>query len=175
MLKRIQAATTTKNARRRHRAMMSMILLATFLQMGPLAGTAKASSEGWVHASMTPIQLAFTPGGQQVFDKTTPVYGLRLSLLYGVQKKIYGLDLGMFSDVYQLNGVQLGLGNQVFEEMNGLQFGFANSNDKGHGLQVGVLNRTHGMEGLQLGILNWNDRGFLPVFPFFNFSMPGEH
>lgn len=31
------------------------------------------------------------------------------------------------------------------------------------------------MKGLQLGILNWNDQGFLPVFPFFNFTLPGDH
>lgn len=74
-----------------------------------------------------------------------------------------------------MSGIQLGLGNQVFEEMNGLQLGVANSNDNGYGLQIGILNRTHGMKGLQIGILNWNDQGFLPVFPFFNFTMPSDH
>lgn len=175
MQKRNLVASNLNSKGAARRGVVAIAVLAAAIQLGLGAGPAKASSEGWFHAPMTPIQIAFTPGGQQIFDKTTPVYGLRLSLLYGTQKKIYGLDLGLFSDAYKMSGIQLGLGNQVFEEMNGLQLGVANSNDSGHGLQIGILNRTHGMKGLQLGVLNWNDQGFLPVFPFFNFTMPGEH
>ena len=175
MQKRNQVARNSNSNGARRLFVTAIVSIAATMHLGLSAGAAHASSEGWFHAPMTPVQIAFTPGGQQVFDKTTPVYGLRLSLLYGTQKKIYGLDLGLFSDVHEMAGIQVGLGNQVFEEMNGLQLGVANSNDKGHGLQIGILNRTHGMKGLQLGILNWNDRGFLPVFPFFNFTMPGEH
>jgi hypothetical protein len=38
------------------------------------------------------------------------------------------------------------------------------------GLQIGLLNRARELEGLQIGLLNFNERGFLPVFPLFNFG-----
>ena len=98
--------------------------------------------------------------------------GLRLAgvLLYGTQKKVYGLDTGLFSDAYALKGLQAGLGNQVLGKMQGVQVGLANGADHGAGLQLGVLNRAKSMKGLQLGVLNFNDEGFLPVFPLFNFT-----
>ena len=150
------------------------LVLAGALLAGVLAAPSPAAaSTGWIHASMTPFQLGLTPPGQQLFDEETSVYGLRLNLLYGSNKSVNGLDLGLFGDAYALNGIQIGGGNQVKGKLRGLQLGFANSADKGAGLQIGVMNRTHSMKGLQIGILNWNDEGFLPVFPFFNFSVGG--
>lgn len=132
-------------------------------------GLARAESEGFLDATFTPFQLAISPPSVQLFTRTTPVYGVRLNLLYGNQSELYGLDLGLFGDAYTLGGIQLGLGNQVFGALHGVQLGLANSSEKGAGLQIGLLNRTHHMRGLQIGLINWNDEGLLPVLPFFNF------
>ena len=40
-----------------------------------------------------------------------------------------------------------------------------------HGLQIAIVNYAATMKGLQLGLINIIGKGgFLPVFPFFNFS-----
>ena len=158
-----------RHGRRARRALAAVSAAGVLLA---LPATASASS-GWIDASVTPFQLGVSPPGQQLFDEETDVYGLRLNLLYGTNQNVAGFDLGLFSDAYALTGLQVGGGNQVKGKLYGVQLGFANSADKGAGLQIGVMNRTHSMKGLQIGILNWNDEGFLPVFPLFNFSLGG--
>ncbi len=142
-----------------------------------MAGPGWASSGGWIHASVTPFQVGIAPAGAQLFHEETAVYGLRLSLLYVTNKRVGGLDLGLFGDAERMDGLQVGVGNQVLGELHGVQLGFANSADHGGGLQIGVLNKTHDLQGLQIGLINWNDEGFLPVFPLFNFSVghAGDH
>ena len=39
-------------------------------------------------------------------------------------------------------------------------------------VQLGVVNSCH--NGVQIGLLNFNENGFLPVFPLFNFSIKKE-
>jgi len=144
------------------------VVLSALLFSGP--SMAAGGPKGFIKTTMTPFQIAVAPGGVQLFHKETKVYGWRVSLLYGTQKKVYGLDTGLFSDAYALKGLQAGLGNQVLGKMQGVQVGLANGADHGAGLQLGVLNRAKSMKGLQLGVLNFNDEGFLPVFPLFNFT-----
>ncbi len=131
--------------------------------------TAAGGPSGFIKTDWTPFQFALSPGGVQLFHKETAVTGLRLSLLYGTQKKVYGIDAGLFSDAYTLEGVQLGLANQALEKLDGVQVGIANGADHGAGLQLGILNKAHAMHGVQIGVLNFNDEGFLPVFPLINF------
>ena len=150
------------------RATGLVVVLSALLFSGPSA--AAGGPKGFIKTSVTPFQLAVAPGGVQIFHKETKVYGWRVSLLYGTQKKVYGLDTGLFSDAYALKGLQAGLGNQVLGKMQGVQVGLANGVDHGYGFQLGVLNRAKSMKGLQLGVLNFNDEGFLPVFPLFNFT-----
>ena len=38
------------------------------------------------------------------------------------------------------------------------------------GFQLGLVTLAQEMTGLQLGLLNFNENGFLPVFPIFNFG-----
>ena len=150
------------------RAIPLLAILGILALGGP--STAAGGPKGFIKTKMTPFQLAVSPGGVQLFHKETKVYGWRLSLFYGTQKKVYGLDTGFFSDAYALKGVQAGIGNQVLGKMQGVQLGVANGVDHGYGVQLGVLNRAKSMKGLQLGVLNFNDEGFLPVFPLFNFT-----
>lgn len=150
--------------------LLRAVLVASILLTGwTTVGHAAGGSAGFVSAPYTPFQLAFGPPGLQVFTKPTPVYGLRLALLHGTQKKVIGLDAGLFVDVVDLTGLQTGLGNQVFGKMRGVQIGVANSNDSGAGVQIGIVNRTHKMRGIQIGLINWNDGALVPFLPFFNF------
>lgn len=126
-----------------------------FLSLSGGPSHAAGGPKGFIKTTMTPFQIAVAPGGVQLFHKET---------------KVYGLDTGLFSDAYALKGLQAGLGNQVLGKMQGVQVGLANGADHGAGLQLGVLNRAKSMKGLQLGVLNFNDEGFLPVFPLFNFT-----
>ena len=53
----------------------------------------------------------------------------------------------------------------------GFQLSLATRAGEMKGLQIGLLNRARELSGLQLGLLNFNQKGFLPVFPFFNFGV----
>jgi hypothetical protein len=68
---------------------------------------------------------------------------------------------------WQNNFASISKGNST-----GLQTGSINYHDGHfHGLQVAVVNYAATMRGIQLGLINIiKDGGFLPVFPFFNFS-----
>ncbi len=91
-----------------------------------------------------------------------------------------------------MRGVQLGLlPASIAGENTGLQFStLANETTRGRGLQFAALlnhaedlqglqlgllnfnmNGTENLQGLQLALLNFNAKGFLPVFPFFNFGL----
>lgn len=88
----------------------------------------------------TPFQFSFaTP--LQLFNRDTDVMGLRLDVLYGMNKNLYGLDLGIG-------------GNWVDEDMLGFQIaGLGNFAERPRGIQIaGLLNMAGSdMKGLQVG------------------------
>ena len=140
-----------------------------------------------VYAQESPIQVAlFNP--VQIAPETNSITGLRLSLLYGKNANVNGLDVGL---VNVTTGNQLGLqygvvgyneGNFngwqdnfvsiIKGNLSGLQTGAVNyTAGKVSGLQIAIVNYAATMNGLQLGLVNIIGKGgFLPVFPFFNFS-----
>lgn len=124
------------------------------------AGSAMADDAGADEpgsGSMTPFQAAlFSP--LQIFREGTSVRGLRVSLLYGKQASVWGVDLGPV--------------NQTTADWLGLQVGGANWNESSVGLQSGIVfNRVGGdfagiqqapfnvvegeLVGSQNGIINW--------------------
>jgi hypothetical protein len=38
------------------------------------------------------------------------------------------------------------------------------------GFQIALINRASELQGVQIGLLNFNEKGFVPVFPHFNFG-----
>ncbi|MEJ2495201.1 MAG: hypothetical protein P8Y79_12825 [Ignavibacteriaceae bacterium] len=138
-------------------------------------------------AQEKPIQLAlFNP--VQIAPEESSITGLRLSLLYGKNANMNGIDLGL---VNITTGDQLGVqwGVVGYNEGNfngwqdnlvsitkgnfvGLQSGAVTYNaSKMNGLQIAVVNYAATLHGLQLGLINIIGKGgFLPVFPIFNFS-----
>jgi hypothetical protein len=150
-------------------------------------------------AAQSPIQIAIFPGLQLV-PEDQAVKGLRLSIYgrnsqmtgldYGfVQQttgKFTGLQLGLVGlneggtegiqwnavsiNEGALSGMQLGLINTTTSG-EGLQWGGFNHSGNFRGLQIALINYAETLDGLQIGLINIiREGGFLPVFPFFNFS-----
>lgn len=60
-------------------------------------------------ARAEPLQLSFIGPTLQVVDEDADVRGVRLSLLYGVNENVTGLDVGLVSHARDhVKGVQLG-------------------------------------------------------------------
>jgi len=175
-----------------NRALIVIVIL-SLLPMGTAVRAHAESGQG------KPINLAlFNP--VQIVPETEDVNGLRLSLLYGKNRNMTGLDVslvGVNSGLFQ--GVQLGLVSWVEGDVTGLQWatvgqthgtmngvqlglyngattlegfqwGAINMTDDAHGLQLALLNWTETLHGLQIGLLNFAKNGFLPFFPIFNFN-----
>lgn len=119
--------------------------------------TAASAADGWVTLPFTPFQLAIAPGAAQIFSKATPVYGLRLSVLYGVQSKVVGLDVGLVNQVDSLSGVGVGLCNVVLESGAGAHLGFGCSYVEADfkGFQTALVNQVGGqLAGFQHALVN---------------------
>ena len=138
-------------------------------------------------AQEKPIQLSlFNP--VQIVPEDQSVKGFRFNLIYGKNAAVTGLDIGLVNITTALEtGIQLGLVSVTDGGFVGWQANFASiskGDSKGvqwssvnyheghfHGLQVAFVNYTDTMKGIQLGLINIiNKGGFLPIFPFFNFS-----
>ena len=104
--------------------------------------------------------------------------GLQISGLKSKSLRMYGIQVsGLMSDALDGYGLQLsGIGSKG-ELSGGVQVsGIINrSKESFKGVQVApILNYSKKMTGLQIGLLNFNESGFLPVFPIFNFGWGEE-
>ena len=80
-----------------------------------------------------------------------------------------GIDRGR--DRRDSFGKCLNLGVLNFDSMEGFQVGVVNNTAEGNPVQIGLFNTTFDGSPFQIGLLNINPNGFLPVFPFFNYSV----
>lgn len=86
---------------------------------------------------------------------------------------ISGCQLGIADECKEITGGQVGLlWNRCGRVQNGatVAFGYTNVGVLQNGCQCGVVNIAREGAALQFGLLNFNPKGFLPFFPFFNFS-----
>lgn len=152
-----------------------------------LAGILLAAFGTTAHAQTKPIQLALV-NPVQVFPESNSIEGLRLSLLYGKNATVKGLDLGLVNHTTSGTslGLQLGLVglneggftglqwdfvNMSDQNVEGFQWGFFNHAGRMSGLQLGFINTTGSMKGVQVGLLNFiKTGGQFPVFPIVNWS-----
>jgi hypothetical protein len=139
------------------------------------------------YSQESPIQLALV-NPVQLVPESNSITGLRLSLIYGKNAAVSGLDWGLVNITTSNQiGIQWGVygstegsftgwqGNWVSVtrgNFTGLQSGIVTYNaTKMNGLQFAIVNYAATLNGLQLGLINIiGEGGFLPVFPFFNFS-----
>lgn len=139
-------------------------LMAAWVAVGVGVGAGSAQE---VH----PFQVSLV-APIQAFPEEDGVNGVRLSLLYGKNSTLTGLDVGLVSHTTQeFLGFQIGLVglaegtftgvqdnflvNRVEGSFEGLQWGLVNSADAGRGGQVGMVNHSVNYRGLQFGIVNY--------------------
>jgi hypothetical protein len=71
----------------------------------------------------------------------------------------------------RLRGVQFSVLSSRAGEGSGMQVGLIRSTSREFkGFQLALFTWAKEMEGLQIGVLNFNEKGILPVFPIFNFG-----
>jgi hypothetical protein len=98
--------------------------------------------------------------------------GLQIAAANEVDGDGTGVQVGFFVSHVEgaFSGLQLsGLATHAGKG-TGVQLAAFSDATVWKGLQLGLVNRAREMEGLQVGLLNFNERGFLPVFPLFNFG-----
>lgn len=134
-----------------------------------------------------PIQLSlFAP--IQIVPDTKGISGVRLSLLYGKNTHVSGLDWGLVSHCTSgmSKGVQWGLVglvdndftgwqgtavNITKNDFEGFQWGIVNYAGHANGFQLGLVNYAMTLKGLQIGLVNIiKQGGQFPVFPIVNWS-----
>ncbi len=139
------------------------------------------------NAQSKPVQLAlFAP--VQIFPENTSIGGIRLSLIYGKNTTVSGLDWGLvthttsgtsqgwraaFVGINEANfvGLESGFVNINDQNAEGVQWGFYNHAGRMNGLQFGFINHAGTMKGLQIGLINIiKSGGQFPVFPIVNWS-----
>lgn len=148
--------------------------------------------------SFTPFQLGIWGPKAQLCEQGTPVWGLRLNLLKSQNDEVFGLDLGLVSDIGEadaislnavntavsLKGGQAGIYNRVACEALGVQLGLYNLCDSVYGgqiglvnaaqsvggCQIGLFNRCISMNGIQVGLINIIEDAEVPFFPIVNAS-----
>jgi hypothetical protein len=138
-------------------------------------------------AQEKPIQLSlFSP--IQLVPEGNAIAGVRLSLLYGKNTYVSGLDWGLVSHCTsgmskgaQFGGVgfveadfmgwQSSVVNYTKGNFEGFQWGFVNYAGHANGFQLGFVNYAMTMHGLQIGLVNIiKQGGQFPVFPIINWS-----
>jgi hypothetical protein len=135
----------------------------------------------------TPIQLSLI-SPIQLFPESYSVTGVRLSLIYGRNTSVTGLDWGLVNHTTsgQSTGIQWGIVglsdanfmgwqdnfvNVVKGDFQGFQSGFVNHANYANGLQFGVVNYARKLKGIQIGLVNIiKQGGQFPVFPIVNWS-----
>ena len=92
---------------------------------------------GFSEAQDNPFQIALVGPTMQLVDDDEDVTGIRLNLIYGVNRNVTGLDIGLI--------------NHTNGEMAGVEFGVVNVTDGPFtGWQAGIVNVTQGQfTGLQ--------------------------
>ncbi len=162
-------------------------MLNKFRALLMLAGAALMFISTPAFAQDKPIQLAlFSP--VQIFPENTAISGIRLSLIYGKNTTVTGLDWGLVNHTTagKSMGVQFGavsivdvdfMGwqdgwvNVVKGNFEGFQSGMVNHAKYVHGLQFGFVNYAGSMRGLQIGLVNIiGQGGQFPIFPIINWS-----
>lgn len=160
---------------RKNSALLAVAILALVLIAQPILAQEK------------PIQLSLV-SPIQIVPPDQAIAGVRLSLLYGENTYVSGLDWGLVSHCTSgmSKGVQFGLVGVVDEDFmgwqnnvvnltqrdfEGFQWGLVNYAGHANGFQLGIVNYAVTMKGLQIGIVNIiKQGGQFPVFPIVNWS-----
>jgi hypothetical protein len=147
--------------------MLLAVALATMLlcSLGIEEGNGQTAEEPFQIAIFNPVQLR---------PENKGIVGLRLSLVYGKNVLVKGIDVGLVNHCSGGPSVGLQYGLVGFIEgdfsgwqdnavsitrgtFTGYQSGIYNEAGNGTGFQMGLVNRARDMKGLQLGIVNYTE------------------
>lgn len=100
-------------------------LVAIMILCLPISSMAQSSAK--------PIQIALWHP-VQIFDEDTSINGVRISIFYGVNQDVYGLDYGLVNKLKgNIKGSQVGIVNLVEGDMGGIQSGLVNPSRRRRG------------------------------------------
>ena len=102
--------------------------------------------------------------------------GVLSSAVHGAQigaitYNCYDPSIALKSNHWKLIRGCLILGVLNLQLKEGFQVGAFNHTSDGNPVQIGLFNTSSDGSPFQIGLLNYNPNGFLPVFPFFNYSV----
>ena len=97
--------------------------------------------------------------------------GLLRSSVHGAQIGLITYNRGDSFDLKRDDPKCLNMGLLNFDLRDGFQIGAINNTSEGSPVQIGLFNTSFDGSPFQIGLLNINPNGFLPVFPFFNYSV----
>lgn len=102
--------------------------------------------------------------------------GLLSSAVHGAQigaitYNLYDPSVALKRNHWKLIRGCLNLGVLNLKLKEGFQVGAFNHTSDGNPVQIGLFNTTSKGSPFQIGLLNYNPNGFLPFFPFFNYSV----
>lgn len=97
-------------------------------------------------------------------------YGLFISILNnsGYDLKGVSLTCGFNHMKGQVEGLQVGFGNQAKRLKKGMQVGVVNYVENSSGIQIGLLNLSEGDGFIQIGLLNYTRNNWIPFLPLLN-------
>ncbi|MCC5814169.1 MAG: hypothetical protein JJT78_05380 [Leptospira sp.] len=96
--------------------------------------------------------------------------GLFISTLYNSGYNLKGLSIAFgFNEIKgQVEGLQVGFGNQAKPLKKGMQIGVGNYAENSSGIQIGILNLSEGDGFIQIGLLNYAKNNWIPFLPLIN-------
>src|SRR5262245_21147224 len=90
-------------------------------------------------AFVSPIGLSIYPP-VMLPRKKDDIIGVRVNLVKGIHRSVYGLDVGIVNYNDTLGGIAIGMTNASFKNTIGLQIGLLNQTNNLYGIQVGAFN-----------------------------------
>ena len=139
--------------------------------IGALAfGGTSAVADGLSSPPWFPLGLSIVAPPVQLPSPSHAVYGAMINLGYGQVDGVALLDVGLINNVTdEMVGLEVGLVN-LADECVGAQIGVFNTAEEMFGLQLGVINSASNLHGLQLGLVNMSAEGGALIFPILNFG-----
>jgi len=139
--------------------------------IGALAfGGTSAFADGLSSPPWFPLGLSIVAPPVQLPSPSHAVYGAMINLGYGQVDGIALLDVGLVNNVTdEMVGLEVGLVN-LADECVGLQAGVYNMADDLFGLQLGLVNSAGDLHGVQIGLINMSAEGGALIFPIINFG-----
>ena len=139
--------------------------------IGALAfGGTSAFADGLSSPPWFPLGLSIVAPPVQLPSPSHTVFGAMVNLGYGQVDGLAILDVGLVNNVTdEMVGLEAGLVN-LADVCAGAQVGLFNMADDMFGLQLGVVNSAGYLHGVQIGLINMSTEGGALIFPILNFG-----